>query len=183
MAKKLLAAIAVIALLFCGCAGKETESENIDYGYFEGYYSVLAYEVRTDAGIVTEQMYLLCTDEELQDPVGRKDVYFNGETGELTKYTVTLGKDKTELVVEYVKGDTSSAYSEAYYSDSEKLEKLVWKNDYTDADGNAMTESGEETYYSDGVTKKTFKDETYRGEELVDSKYEEYDEHGTLISG
>ena len=182
MAKKILTVIAAIMLLLCGCA-EQTDSKNIDNGFFEGYYSSLAYEVRTDDGTVTEQMYLLCSDEELKEPVGRKDIYFDGETGEVKKYTVTIGEEKTKLIVEYVKGDSSSAYSEVHYNDSELPERIVWENHYTSTDGSDMKEVGEETYYADGVTKKTFRDETYRGEELVESTYKEYDEHGAEITG
>lgn len=183
MSRKILAVLAalVIACSFAGCA-TETQGENIDYGYFEGYYSQIAYEVRTDAGVLTEQMYFLCTDPEFADPVGKKNVYFD-ENGELNKYVVMIGPFKTELLITYAKGDNdSSVYSEIYYDENECMTNGKWDNYYKDPDGVVVRELGEQEFYSDGVTTKSFRLERYLDGELSETTVREYDEEGNMTS-
>lgn len=184
MIKKIMTLLIALVLVFLtGCKDKPAVSDEVtDYGYFEGYYSQLAHDVTNENGIVTNQLYFLCTDPEFKDPVGKKDVYFDGETGEMTRYTVTIGVLKVELIVSYTKGENASYYSEMHFDDDENIEYGSWENNYINNDGQQVRAVGEQTYYPGGWAVKTFRQEEYRDGELYETVTREYDEDGNMTS-
>ena len=190
MSKKICAVLAVLLILcsLSGCAaataqsGKLDGSDSTDYGYVEGYYSQLAYEVKNDNGDVTEQMYFLCTDAEFEDPVGKKSVYFD-DKGKMNKYTITMGVLQTEWIINYVEGDNGSSYfSEMHYGEDEKLLNGKFDNNYTNADGVLIREVGEQEYYEGSAVMKRFFLEEYRDGSLYQTTERLYDEAGKMTS-
>lgn len=183
MNKKIFAAAAALVMLIslAGCAGS-ANTANTENGYFEGYYSGLAYEVKSGDGVITEQMYYLCSDPELSKVVGRKDVYYDEKTGEMNKYTVTIGTTKISQIVSYTNGDDASYYSEIIYDDNEKVSNGSWESNYINSDGVGVKELGHQEYYSGGNTVKSFHLEEYRDGELYQTTNREYDEAGNMTS-
>lgn len=177
--KKLIIAMMALMLLLCACS--VPTSGKIDYGSFEGYYSMLAYEVRGDDGVVTEQMYVLCTDKDFENPAGKKDVFFDADSGEMSKYTVTIGVDEISEIVSYTSGEGSSYYSEMYFEGG-AIARTVWDNSYPDENGVLLRSKGEQTYYTDGVSVKTFVEEAYRDGVLETTTTREYAEDGSVKS-
>ena len=184
MAKKFIAAALMItALLLAGCGETVASTQVLDYGDFEDYYSSLQYEVRNDDGVVTEQMYFLCTDPELTGIAGKKSVYFNGETGEMNRYTVTIGILAVERVYSYTKDDLGlTYYTEMFYDSGQVLKRGTWDNNYFDTEGKTYRDTGEEVYYTDGKTVKTFHLEHYEDGKLVETTDRTFDPHGEMTS-
>ena len=178
--KKLLIFLTALMLLLCACS-VPAGSSKIDYGSFEGYYSTLAYEVHNEAGETTEQMFVLFTDESMQTSVGTKDVFFDTDSGNMTKYTVTIGIEDIEQLVTYTSGDGSSYYSEMHFSDG-KLARTTWDNSYSGENGSKIRSTGSEEYYTDGVTMKSHREELYRDGTLEQTTTREYSEDGTVTS-
>ncbi len=172
-----LAAAALMMAALSGCALQTLK--NSDYGEFEGYFSELSYEVTNDAGDVTEQMYILHTDEEHRDSVGKKDVYFD-DNGEMYKYNVTIGSDRVEEIVSFTKGEDSGFYSELHFDENEVMIKAVWDNSYISDDGESERDYGEREYFPDGKTVKREYTERYIGGKLIERITREYSESGDL---
>ena len=179
MKKFILITLAMLLLILCCGCTVPADSKNIDYGSFDGYYSVLAYEVLGEGDKVVEQMYLLCTDEECTKAAGTKDVFFTD--GDMTKYTVAIGLDDPEQIVSYTSGDGTVYYTEMYF-DGGVLTRTVWDNSYPDENGDSLRSKGGEEYYSDGVTKKSYCEELYRGGQLETTTVREYSENGEMTS-
>lgn len=176
--RKFIIAITAVMLLLCACS-VPAGSKEADYGGFEGYYSSLAYEVKGDSGAVAERLYVLSTDEEHENVVGAKDVFFD-EDGDMIKYTVTIGVTEIEQIVEYNEGENSTYYTEMYFEGG-SLTRTVWDNSYLGESGARMQSKGSEEYRTDGKV-KTFREELYRNGELETTTLREYAEDGTLTS-
>lgn len=182
MSKKLFAVIFAVMIIFCGCEKPAVSDNAEDYGHVDGYYSQLAYEVKNDDGAITELMYFLCTDEELVNAVGRKDVHFDVETGEVTGYTVNIGVEKPEKIINYAVTENDIYYSEMYFNDEGQIERSSWENHYLKAEGGEVKEVGSEEYYDNGVKKKS-EYTRYQGGEVIETSLTEYDESGNVING
>ena len=178
--KKLVIILSALMLLLCACS-VPAGSNKIDYGSFEDYYGNLAYEVKNDGGSITEQLYVLWTDEEMVNAVGTKDVFFDPDSGDMTRYTVTIGGSEIERLVTYTSGEGASYYSEMYF-DSGILTRTVWENEYPDESRNRVQSKGYEEYFSDGKTVKSFREELYKDGELESATTREYAEDGTVTS-
>lgn len=176
--KKLIIILSALTLLLCACS-VPAGSTKVDYGSYEGYYSSLAYEVKGDDGDLMEELYVLYSDEEMEQAVGTKDVFF--ESGNMIRYTVAIGVESPERLVTYSAGEGSSYYSEMYFEDG-VLSRTVWDNSYPDEKGGSVRSTGTEEYYSDGKTVKSSREELYRGGELESTTTREYSEDGTVKS-
>ena len=180
MSRKIIAAAAALILL-SGCS-KAVNGGKLDYGYVEGYFSELAYEVRTEDGTVTERMYVLGDEKDFTEPIGRKDVYFDADTGEMTDYTVNIGEDDDpELVISFKQGNGSSYYTEVHYAEDGRISSVNWENYFPNEDGETVHQTGEETYYPGSNIKKTFTDMYYLDGELIDSQNITYDAEGKPV--
>ena len=180
-------AFAVFAALFMlislvGCEDTPAISDDIDYGYVEGYYSELAHEVTTRDGIIIEQMYFLCTDPELENAVGKKDVYFDSETGKMNRYVVTIGVFNIEKIFTYNEGESVKYYSEMYFDEDQNMTLGVFDNSETISDGTVVRSTGEQTYYPGSSVMKTFHMEEYHDGELFQTTDREYDEDGKMTA-
>lgn len=182
MSRKIFSAIFAILMIvgLSACSDKK-EVINTDMGSFEDYYSELAYEVTNEDGIVTEQMYFLDTDAEHTNTVGRKDVYYDPETGKMVKYTVSIGVGKISRIVNYAIGGNGDNYSEMFFDDDENLTSGKWDNNYTDTDGAKVREVGHQEYYTNGKI-STYYGEVYRDGVLSEKVTREYNEDGVLTS-
>ena len=176
--KKLIIIIFALMLLLCACS-VPAGSTNIDYGSFDGYYSDLAYEVVGDDDAVTEKLFVLYSDKEMEHAVGMKDVFFDG--GDMTRYTVSIGIDDTEQFVTYTSSEDSSYYSVMYFEGG-VLTRTEWESEYLDENGDDIRSEGYEEYYSDGRTAKTSREEIYRKGKLESTTTREYAEDGELTS-
>ena len=185
MFRKIFAVVAALLMLvsLAGCEDTPAVSDDIDYGYVEGYYSDLAHEVKTSGGLIIEQMYFLCTDPEFKNPVGKKDVYFDDNTGKMNKYVVTMGVYNVEQITTYTEGDNNSKYySDIYFDEDENMTRVAYENIETASDGAVIRVVGEECYYPGGAVKKSLHLEEYRDGELTKTTDCEYDEEGNMTS-
>ncbi len=173
--KKILAAVSAALILLSGCS-VPAGSKELDYGSFGDYRSALMYEVRTEDGDVTEQTYALFApdDEEKTSPVGKKDVSYDPESGDMVKYSVTIGLDDIEELVTYGVDDTGGEFYSEMYFDGDYVTREVWENRYNDREtGEEIREVGERTYYPGTKDYKTVREEVYRDGELVSEVNEE----------
>ncbi len=181
-----LAAVSVLAV-FAACGSKPVESKragevSLDSDEYDGYYSQLIYEVKDANGVISEQMYYLYENEGDKTAVGKKNLYFDTETGEMCRYTVALGRDYCEKIIDYARGYTSTDYSELYYSEDGSLTRAFWENTATNEDGEFFLDTGEQTFYPDGTTVKTFWQDRYKNDVKYESVKMEYDEEGNVTS-
>ncbi len=169
--------LSVITLTSCK---KDKIDKNVDHGYVEGYYSELAYETKID-GTTTELIYILCTDEELTDAVGKKVVSFDTE-GNMTEYTITFGAGKISRLIAYKCSDIASYYSDISFDENEKMTEASYENVTTNTETGDVTKTvGSQTYFENGKVKSETS-ETYVNDKL-DSKVErEYNEAGELVN-
>ncbi len=175
-----MALISILALGLVAC-DKNKIDEAVDHGYVEGYYSELAYETQTD-GTTTELIYLLCTDEELTNAVGKKVVNFDTE-GNMIKYTITLGVYKVEQLITFVQSsESSSYYSDIVFNENELMVHASWENiNINPENGDVVKSVGTQEYFEDG-TVKTYHEEIYTNDVLTQTIDREYNEAGELVS-
>ncbi len=176
--KKIILTVAAAALLLSGCA-TSAESKLLDYGNVDGYYSRLAYEVKSDSGEIAEQTYVLFSDSEMEDVAGKKDVYY--EDGEMIKYTVTIGTEEISELITYNSGEGEKYYSEVYFSDGD-ISKEVWDNEVADESGDKIRMTGHQEYFPESRSIKSFFQEIYREGSLESTTTREYDENGEIVS-
>lgn len=175
--------IAAVTMILCGCSA-EAGLGGMDYGSYKDYESELAYEVKSEDGQISEQMYYLFRGEydENTVPNGTKDVFFDENGKEVVKYTVTIGTDTIDELVTYATGnDETVYYSEMYFDDGE-LARAVWDNQFLGENGKKIRQKGEETYYPESGIKKHFIMETYIDGELNSTSEKDYNENGEVIS-
>lgn len=174
-----IAFVLILSLGLVAC-DKNKIDETVDHGYVEGYYSELAYETQTD-GTTTELIYVLCTDEELTDAIGKKVVNFDLD-GNMTKYTITIGVNKIEQLTTFTQSETSSFFSDIVFDDNEKMAYASWENITTDPEnGNIIKSTGSQEYFENGSV-KTYHEEQYTNDALTQTVDREYSEAGELIS-
>ena len=173
-------ALALTAALSLVACKKNKIDEAVDYGYVEGYYSELAYETKSD-GSTTEFIYLLCTDEELTNAVGKKVVNFDMQ-GNMTGYTITIGVKKIERLISYSCGENASYYSDITFDKDEKMTVASWENVETNTETGVTTKNiGVQEFYENGKV-KTETVEIYTNDKLDSKTVKEYNEEGELVS-
>ncbi len=182
-----LAAVAMLAALSaCGKepaeAAKRAGAVSLDESEYSEYYSQLAYEVRASEDVISEQMYYLYEHEGDKQAVGKKNIYYDTETGEMERYTVSLGKDYLEKVIDYRRGYTTTIYSEMFYDADGNLIRAIWENTAKGDDGAFYRDSGEQTYYEGSSDVKTVRQDRYKDDVIYESLTQEYDKEGNIIS-
>lgn len=189
MKRFLMIGLALLMALSCfsGCGDGETPVDSPsagEYGAYEDLFPKLTYEVKTQDGKITEQMYGLYRDEELTTLVGMKDVYFSEETGKMNQYIVTIGLIILEKTVTFKEDNKGNTFlSEMHYSSDGVVAKGNSENNYVDAEGVKIREVAQQEYYSDGASVKKLKVEVYRDGELASTTVQTFDEQGNVTSG
>ena len=179
----LMALSVIISLSACGeeTVAKRAGAVSLDGSEYDGYYSQLAYEVKTGEA-VSEQMYYLFEHEGDEQAVGKKNLYYDAETGDLERYTVSLGKDYCEKVIDYRRGYTSTTYSELFYDADGNLTRAIWENTVDGDDGAFYRDAGEQTFYEGSSNVKTFTQDRFKDGEKYETVTREYDEEGNITS-
>ena len=171
--------VLIFSLSLVAC-DKNKIDQTVDHGYVEGYYSELAYETQNE-GTTTELIYLLCTDAELENAVGKKVVNFDKE-GNMIKYTITMGVTKIERLTTYNKNGNGIYYSDIFFDENEKMTEAFWENVIVSPENSDVIKStGTQEYFENGSV-KIYHEEKYTNDVLTQTIDREFNEAGELVN-
>ncbi len=184
----LIAAILIsAALCFAGCGEQDSE---LDFGShdkleIDGYYLKTVNSVE-DEGVILETNYYVCSDEELQNPVGTLTARFD-EDGELLGYDAAISEDDKQRVISFSKSKESSGYTDSMYaSDYSAILSTAWESISIKWDEKERyVSTGMLTYFPNGVEKVYSENQyiTKNGKEYLSCAIERLrNEDGSLAS-
>lgn len=173
-----------------GLGNGDTYISRVDYTLLGDYYYTESYHIENeDSGDMTElglDMYLTYDEENgYSNPDGVLAIYYDEETGEITGYEAYIGISPIRATVSYQVAINSTYYTCVCYDSSGIVTDVYWDNTVTYTEtGETVYYTGHETYYSTGITERTYEERYNIGDDGVLAIYEimtkEYDEDGSL---